>query len=116
MKPRYKTVQGFCEFIFLVSTISVVAYWITEYYKKRTKGAKVSPDKKRQNSLSGWNRAFIAFAGVWTALMIYIAISDVMDGHSLNLLAFKFWLIPIGFVYIAGWTIGWIRRGFKQDN
>jgi len=26
------------------------------------------------------------------------------------------WLIPIAFVYVAGWSVGWIRRGFKKQQ
>ena len=32
------------------------------------------------------------------------------------LVFFCVWLIPIGFVYGAGWTTGWIIRGFFKDN
>ena len=32
------------------------------------------------------------------------------------LFLFCVWLIPIGFVYVAGRTTGWIIRGFRKDN
>ncbi len=32
------------------------------------------------------------------------------------LVFFCVWLTPIGFMYVAGWTTGWIVRGFRKDN
>lgn len=29
---------------------------------------------------------------------------------------FLYWLVPIGFVYGAGWTTWWIIKGFRKDN
>ena len=36
--------------------------------------------------------------------------------RSLLIQVLLFWIIPIVLLYIFGWTVGWIYRGFKQSD
>ncbi len=67
--------------------------------------------------LKGWHRTFIVFAGVWTVFMIIeLVIAVVQTGNSPYLAFYLLWLAPIGLVYVFGWGVGWIIRGFRKDN
>ncbi len=82
--------------------------------------------------LSGWYRMFIVFAGVWTilaAFLLYILFPDkeyiedvfpdkkYIEDVKIAIYLFPlYWLFPVGLVYVFGWCVGWIIRGFRKEN
>ena len=65
--------------------------------------------------LNGWQRLAILFGGLWTPLAFQFALGLQRDWRNVpGILAV--WLAPIAIVYALGTAIGWVARGFRDDN
>lgn len=69
------------------------------------------------NNLNGWQRLWVFIVLMYAIFMITLAYNIIKDGYEFRIFkAFLFWLLTSIALYIIGWLIGWVRRGFKKEK
>jgi hypothetical protein len=68
-------------------------------------------------NLNGWQRLWVVVFALWGLAIALWAILLGPEGTGLALPVLGLmWLIPASFAYGLGWSVGWIRRGFRKPE
>ncbi len=64
--------------------------------------------------LNGWQRLWLVATVLWSLFWLLLT-AEGFGEEGYLLLIFYLCFIPTFTVYVAGWTIGWALRGFKDQ-
>ena len=63
--------------------------------------------------LGGWFRLWIVVSLLYLVLVILSVVLVFPEEHFR--LAFLWWIIPVIGIYVLGWAVGWVYRGFRSQ-
>ena len=63
--------------------------------------------------LGGWLRLWIVVSLLYLVLVILSVVLVFPEEHFR--LAFLWWIIPVIGIYVLGWAVGWVYRGFRSQ-
>lgn len=74
--------------------------------------------------LNGWERLWIFCSGILLLFTLFIGVTvdtrQVWDGQNERLVTvlifLSIWAVLIGTIYVAGWAVGGIYRGFQETD
>lgn len=65
--------------------------------------------------LNGWQRLWVVAVVLWGIFLIAVMAASGWETRLLPTLAAA-WLAVAVFAHALGWSVGWIRRGFKKSS
>ena len=74
--------------------------------------------------LNGWERLWIFCSGILLLFTLFIGVTidarQVWDGQNerlvIVLIFLSIWAVLIGAIYVLGWAVGGIYRGFRETD
>ena len=70
------------------------------------------------SKLNGWQRLWVLVSGLWLILIVtFIFFNPPLPGERVEATkdGFLVWAIPCAVLYVLGWAVGWVKRGFKGN-
>jgi hypothetical protein len=71
--------------------------------------------------INGWQRLWVVCSILWAVVILALAGrfqpggDQVVPSASMVLSVVRLWIVPVAAVYAFGFSLAWVRRGFRQS-